>query len=464
MAIVTINDEHLVNIAAAIRGKNGTQDTYKPVDMAPAIAAITGGGGSAEIKYRTADEIYAQDRPADWPVLPDPIVDNKETYFLCKTETIGKVTAQRGSVGYIDNNGNYVAVVNVSGAYSGAYGYWAEQDISSSWDSRMDKYYVYKAEDGYDFTAESHSSSSSPAVCTVNVLEIKTSYPNPMFGGRTKDTDSKYDTYRSKFPNVVFISFYGPQDWTRADYKFQYFYSLRCLRFDSNENNAFLRENSKITTAAYMFDNCLAYQAEIQITPAWSALTTISYMCNGCRSLPKLTLDSPTVTSASTVISSSGDYLEEFYVNLPGITSSSTYLTGSNAGVNKVTRLNMSGITASSQYLTSYAMSRAREVYNVLINKSSQSSWTLAPSSFVKRYTFAPEQTAANLPTKITMNYFNPSREGLIEFLESLPDATGLGKTLAFGSYSIIGQADPSYSIDEDALNIAIAKGYTVTY
>ena len=62
------------------------------------------------------------------------------------------------------------------------------------------------------------------------------------------------------------------------------------------------------------------------------------------------------------------------------------------------------------------------------------------------------------------MNYFNPSKEGLIEFLESLPDATGLGKTLAFGSYSIIGQADPSYPIEEDALNIAIAKGYTVTY
>lgn len=46
MAIVTINDEHLTNIAAAIREKNGTTDTYKPGDMAAAIAAIEAGSGS----------------------------------------------------------------------------------------------------------------------------------------------------------------------------------------------------------------------------------------------------------------------------------------------------------------------------------------------------------------------------------------------------------------------------------
>lgn len=45
MAIVTINDEHLTNIAAAIRGKNGTENTYKPSEMAAAISAISAGGG-----------------------------------------------------------------------------------------------------------------------------------------------------------------------------------------------------------------------------------------------------------------------------------------------------------------------------------------------------------------------------------------------------------------------------------
>ena len=48
MAIVTIDDTNLTNIAGAIREKNGTQDTYKPSEMAAAISAIQA-GGSAEV-------------------------------------------------------------------------------------------------------------------------------------------------------------------------------------------------------------------------------------------------------------------------------------------------------------------------------------------------------------------------------------------------------------------------------
>ena len=43
MAIVTINDEHLTNIADAIRRKNGTDNTYTPDKMADAIKDIQGG-------------------------------------------------------------------------------------------------------------------------------------------------------------------------------------------------------------------------------------------------------------------------------------------------------------------------------------------------------------------------------------------------------------------------------------
>lgn len=47
MANVVINDEHLISIADAIREKNGTEETYKPSEMATAISAIeTGGGGN----------------------------------------------------------------------------------------------------------------------------------------------------------------------------------------------------------------------------------------------------------------------------------------------------------------------------------------------------------------------------------------------------------------------------------
>lgn len=47
MAIVTTDNQYYSAIADAIRAKNGTETTYKPADMAAAIAAIpTGGGGS----------------------------------------------------------------------------------------------------------------------------------------------------------------------------------------------------------------------------------------------------------------------------------------------------------------------------------------------------------------------------------------------------------------------------------
>ena len=47
MAKVLVNESSLSGIADAIRGKNGSTDTYMPNEMAAAITAIeTGGGGS----------------------------------------------------------------------------------------------------------------------------------------------------------------------------------------------------------------------------------------------------------------------------------------------------------------------------------------------------------------------------------------------------------------------------------
>ena len=46
MSKVLVNESSLTGIANAIRGKNGSADTYKPSEMAAAITAISGGGGS----------------------------------------------------------------------------------------------------------------------------------------------------------------------------------------------------------------------------------------------------------------------------------------------------------------------------------------------------------------------------------------------------------------------------------
>lgn len=46
MAIITTDNQHYHDIADAIREKNGTQNTYKPEQMAAAVRAINGGGTS----------------------------------------------------------------------------------------------------------------------------------------------------------------------------------------------------------------------------------------------------------------------------------------------------------------------------------------------------------------------------------------------------------------------------------
>ena len=55
MAIKTIDDKNLTDIADAIRAKNGTTTTYKPSEMAAAITALTGGGDGGSVEMMTAN-------------------------------------------------------------------------------------------------------------------------------------------------------------------------------------------------------------------------------------------------------------------------------------------------------------------------------------------------------------------------------------------------------------------------
>lgn len=55
MSKVLVNDTNLTNIADAIRGKNGSTNTYKPSEMAAAITAISSGGSGG---YYIPDEAF----------------------------------------------------------------------------------------------------------------------------------------------------------------------------------------------------------------------------------------------------------------------------------------------------------------------------------------------------------------------------------------------------------------------
>lgn len=67
MARVIINESNLQNIADAIRGKNGTQNTYTPSQMASAISAISTG---LDIKKLTAT--VSADKTSTYTMITDP--------------------------------------------------------------------------------------------------------------------------------------------------------------------------------------------------------------------------------------------------------------------------------------------------------------------------------------------------------------------------------------------------------
>ena len=78
MANVIINDVNLSNIAAAIRGKNGSSKTYKPSEMASAITNIPtgGGGGSLEPVVLDGDLQYL-----NYEGRFDELIKNNPTLF-----------------------------------------------------------------------------------------------------------------------------------------------------------------------------------------------------------------------------------------------------------------------------------------------------------------------------------------------------------------------------------------------
>lgn len=79
MAITTIDDKHLTNIATAIRQKRGIEDTFKPSEMAKAIKDISGGEPILQ-------EVVVQ------PKTVEQIITSSEEYDGLSQVKIGAVT------------------------------------------------------------------------------------------------------------------------------------------------------------------------------------------------------------------------------------------------------------------------------------------------------------------------------------------------------------------------------------
>ena len=87
MSNVIIDDTNLTNIANAIRGVNGGTETYKPGEMAAAIAALSSGADFSKLKHTS---VSGSSATTQYQYLPDlsSIVDDFSKIalmFWCKS-------------------------------------------------------------------------------------------------------------------------------------------------------------------------------------------------------------------------------------------------------------------------------------------------------------------------------------------------------------------------------------------
>ena len=135
MAKYVIEDTTLTGIAGAIREKNGTTDTYKPTEMAAAIAAIVSGGSGGGFNLDDYNVVAINDMASksvsnsnSWNGLninysftnwKDYFTSPEEIEFiLVRTDSLTAAFYIKGLMPIYDNGFLGVAK-SVSGSYSG---------------------------------------------------------------------------------------------------------------------------------------------------------------------------------------------------------------------------------------------------------------------------------------------------------------------------------------------------------
>lgn len=113
MGKVLVSEENLTNIANAIRSKAGTEDTFKPGEMATAIESIESGGGSNITKGVIINSCDAEGYPTNISVVGMTEIPDRYFYYAFYSSSSGQdgLLHNVGSNLHLPNNlteiGNY---------------------------------------------------------------------------------------------------------------------------------------------------------------------------------------------------------------------------------------------------------------------------------------------------------------------------------------------------------------------
>lgn len=311
MAIITTDSKNYADIAAAIRAKSGSTAKYKPNEMAAAISAIEGGGSSGgsgdlypktledarNLKVPTAEEIYTQYRPKEWPVLPDPDV-NQEIY-LCRTIEVSgmyyfPILSNIGThkIGYINKGGNFVEVLGYNGTTTT---FGVQTQPKSEVSDEISEYYVLIYEGDRIPNGIANNTQTQQVSYAFLEAKINVTGKSYVLGSYYYD-NSQYS--RFNWWSLQFVKFYGKAaDNINVNGLFYNMISLRAFMFDNEENNFLIHNNS--AALKYVFYYCRSLLCPIEINNDNNLGNNLNYVIyqTNC---PKITLHTPNTEKTST--------------------------------------------------------------------------------------------------------------------------------------------------------------------
>lgn len=267
MAITTIDDKHLSNIATAIRQKSGVEDTFKPSEMASAIKNISGANPILQ-------EVVVQ------PSINEQIITPSADYDGLSQVKIGAVTSSIDSDIKPENIKKGISILGVQGTLEqGA-------EVVKKYKPKHISFYNNTVE---DLTEETQMLDTS-LVTTMN----------QMFGSSLPKVLKKIDVSEWDTSNVTDMSYMFANNtslielgqignFNTSKVTNMYYMFRACSQLTSLDLSKW--DTPVVTNTSYMFQNCAGLQYLDVSNFSNGNLTNAEYMFNGCSALKELRLD-----------------------------------------------------------------------------------------------------------------------------------------------------------------------------